>query len=137
MSALHARRGGASGFTLIEILVALSIAAYALIGLLGLHNRNLDIVARDQDFTRATLLARELISGMEVSEKFPDLGVLTGPAPYDESVRWEREVTETVVPDVRQVRLRVVFDERNPSAVELLYFIKDRRELEEDQRATR
>lgn len=125
--------GGVAGFTLLEILVALAIAAFALIGLLGLHNRGLSAVARDQDYTRATLLARELISGMEVREKFPDLGVLSGQADYDENVRWEREVTETPVPDVRRVDLRVVFDERNPNAVQLVYYIRDRRVPEEDQ----
>jgi general secretion pathway protein I len=127
------RRGGVAGFTLLEILVALAIAAFALIGLLGLHNRGLSAVARDQDYTRATLLARELITGMEVREKFPDLGFLSGQADYDENVRWEREVTETPIPDVRRVDLRVVFDERNPNAVQLVYYIRDRRVPEEDQ----
>ena len=126
-------RGGVAGFTLLEILVALAIAAFALIGLLGLHNRGLSAVARDQDYTRATLLARELITGMEVREKFPDLGFLSGQADYDENVRWERDVTETPIPDVRRVDLRVVFDERNPNAVQLVYYIRDRRVPEEDQ----
>jgi len=125
--------GGVAGFTLLEILVALAIAAFALIGLLGLHNRGLSAVARDQDYTRATLLARELITGMEVREKFPDLGFLSGQADYDENVRWERDVTETPIPDVRRVDLRVVFDERNPNAVQLVYYIRDRRVPEEDQ----
>lgn len=133
MSAPSSRRVGAAGFTLIEILVALTIAAFALIGLLGLHNRDLNAVANDQDYTRATLLARALITGMEVREKFPDLGFLSGQADYDDNVRWEREVTETPIPDVRRVSLRVIFDERNPNAVELVYYIRDRRELEDDQ----
>lgn len=137
MAELSARRDGPAGFTLIEILVALTIAAYALIGLLGLHNRNLSAVGRDQDYTRAALLARELIAGMEVREKFPDIGFLSGVANYDENVRWEREVSESPVPEVRSVRLRVIFDERNPSAVELLYYIRDRREPEEDFRNVR
>jgi general secretion pathway protein I len=130
------RRAGAAGFTLIEILVALAIAAFALIGLLGLHNRSLGAVARDQDFTRATLLARELMAGMEVREQWPDLGFVSGEG-YDENVRWEREVSETPIPDVRKVDLRVIFDERNPNAVRLVYYLRDRREKEEEQQLGR
>jgi general secretion pathway protein I len=127
-----ARRNDA-GFTLIEILVALTIAAYALVGLLGLHNRNLSAVARDQDYTRATLLARELIAGMEVVEQWPDLGFSSGEDPANPQLRWEREVNETQIEEVREVRLRVIFDELRPNAVELLYYIRDRRELEEEE----
>jgi len=129
----RSRRAADAGFTLIEILVALAIAAFALIGLLGLHNRSLTAVARDQDYTRATLFARELMAGIEVREQWPDLGVVTGQAGYDENVHWEREVSETPIPDVRKIDLRVIFDERNPNAVQLIYYIRDRREKEEEE----
>ena len=125
MGWLRRGRRGAEGFTLIEILVALSIAAYALVGLLGLINRNIGIVSRDQDITRATLLARQFIAEMEVVEKFPELGFSSGE--FDDRFYWEREVNEVeILPDVREVRLRVIFDERQPDAVELLYYIRDR-----------
>lgn len=118
------RNDAQRGFTLIEVLVALSIIAYALIGLLGLQNRNLVMVARDQDITRATLLARKLIAEMEVREKFPELGFSSGE--LEEGFYYEREVNETPLPDVREVRLRIIFDERQPDAVELLYYMRDR-----------
>lgn len=109
---------------MIEVLVALSIVAYALIGLIGLQNRNLVLIGRGQDITRATLHAREFITEMEVREKFPELGFSSGE--FDDGFFWEREVDETPLPDVRAVRLRVIFDERQPDAVELLYYIRDR-----------
>lgn len=112
------------GFTLIEVLVALAIVGYALIGLLGLQNRNLTLVGQDQNMTRATLLARMLITQMEVREKFPELGFTSGE--LEEGFFYEREVNETPLPEVREVRLRVIFDENRPDLVELYYYMRDR-----------
>ncbi len=118
------------GFTLIEVLVSLAIVAYAMIGLLGLQNRNLTIIGRDQQMTRATLLARKFIAQMEIVEKFPDLGFSSGE--MEEGYLYEREVNETPLPDVREVRVRIIFDERQPDAVELLYYMRDRTVPEEE-----
>ena len=124
MRAVASRPRADRGFTLIEVLVALAIVAYALIGLLGLQNRNLGIIGRDQEMTRATLLARKFIAEMEVREKFPELGFSSGE--LEEGFLWEREVNETPLPEVREVRLRIIFDEARPNAVELLYYMRDR-----------
>ncbi len=119
-------RSWTTGFTLIEVLVALSVVAVAFVGLLGLHTRNLSLVGQDQDLTRAMLLARQFISQMELVEGFPDLGVSSGQFDSYPNFRWEREVQETSLPEVRRVVLRVVWDERIPNACELLYFMRDR-----------
>ena len=125
------RRRRSKGFTLIEVLVALSIVAYALVGLIGLVNRNLTVVARDQDMTRATLLARKFVAHMEVVEKFPELGFSSGEFEEYPGFYWEREVEELFIPEVRQVTVRIIFDERQPDAVEVLYYVRDRRDPEE------
>src|SRR5512143_2877798 len=102
------------GFTLIEVLVALVIVAIAFVGLLGLHNRNLAMVGRDQDLTRATLLARQLITEMELIEQFPDTGTSQGEFPDYPGFAWERNVEDTELPTVRKVTLRVIWDPRLP-----------------------
>ena len=122
------RRAGRAGFTLIEVLVALTIVAFAFVGLLGLHNRNLKLIGNDQDLTRATLLARQLISEMEVVEQWPDTGISRGEFANAPGFTWERDVGETELETVRRVVVRVIWDERNPNACELVYFIRDRRE---------
>ena len=123
------------GFTLIEVMVALFIVAFAFVALLGLHTQNLAMVGRDQDLTRATLLSRQLITEMELVEQFPELGVSSGEFEGYPGFRWEREVKEVSYEGVpltqlREVHLRVVWDERIPDACRLLYFIRDRREPE-------
>ena len=42
-----------TGFTLLEVMVALMVIAFAFVGLLGLHGRNIKTIARDQQLTRA------------------------------------------------------------------------------------
>jgi general secretion pathway protein I len=125
-----ARNGEAAGFTLIEVMIALFIVALGFVALLGLHNQNLAMVGRDQDLTLATLIARRLITQMELVEQFPDLGVSSGQIEDYPGFHWEREVKETFQPDLREVHLRVVWDERIPDACRLLYFIRDHREPE-------
>jgi Tfp pilus assembly protein PilV len=111
-------------------MVALLIVAFAFVGLLGLHNRNLLLVARDQELTRAALLARQYITQMEVEEKFPELGRSYGTFDYPPGFAWEREVNETTLPDLREVRLRIIWDERQPNGYEVLYYARDHREPE-------
>ncbi len=122
------RRAGPAGFTLIEVLVALTIVAFAFVGLLGLHNRNLKLIGNDQDLTRATLLARQLITEMEVVEQWPDTGTSRGEFADAPGFAWERDVGDTELETVRRVVVRVIWDERSPNACELVYFIRDRRE---------
>lgn len=120
------------GFTLIEVMVALTIVAFAFVGLLGLHNRGIALIARDRDMTKATLLARQLITEMELIEQFPDTGTSRGEFANDPGFYWEREVEDTELPTVRRVVLHVIWDERMPNACELIYYIRDRRETDEN-----
>jgi len=119
-----------AGFTLIEVMVALTIVAFAVVALLGLHNRNLALVGRDGDLTDAMLLARQLITEMEVTEQWPDTGGRTGEYA---GFFWEREVEETELPTVRKVRLRVSRDPGSATTCEVLYFIRDRRNPDDGQ----
>jgi general secretion pathway protein I len=122
------RDRSAAGFTLLEVLVALTVIAFAFIGLLGLHGRNIKAVAHDQQLTRATLLAREMVSQMQFevnSGGLQQLGDSHGTFEGYPGYRYERQVLTTGLDEVREVIVRVVFDERNPSACELVYFVRD------------
>ena len=115
------------GFTLLEVMIALVVVAYAFVGLLALHNRNLHTVGRDQDQTFAALAAREIISRLDF-EPFPDLGLSSGDLAYPSGFHWEMEVSE--VADLSQIR-RVLVRVMNVDAsgkVELIYYVRNRDE---------
>lgn len=124
-------RRGAAGFTLLEVLVAVAVLGLALVSLLSLHVRNIDLIGRDRRVTEATLLARGLMSEVE-SGPFPDLGVESGDFELDyperyPDLRWEREVTPTPVPNVREVRVRVFRgEEESGDDVTLTYYVRRR-----------
>lgn len=116
------------GFTLIEVLVALAIIAFAVVGLLGLQARNIKAIARDQNLTRATLLARELLSQIQYQVLLSGLEGLdskTGEFQGYPGFRWEQEVISTGLDEMREVVVRVIFDERAPRACEIVYFVRD------------
>src|SRR5437868_9840004 len=100
----HGRRG--AGFTLLEVLVALAVIAFAFVGLLGLQAHNIKAIARDQSLTRATLLARELISQIQfevLTKGLQNMGDGYGTFDGYAGFRWEREVISTGLAEMREV----------------------------------
>ena len=119
------------GFTLLEVLVAVAILGLGLVSLLGLHVTDIHLVTRDQRVTEATALAQALMTEAEVGP-FPEPGLTTGD--FQEAfpelppeLRWEREVAETPLPDLREVRVRVHrADEPGGDDVTLVYYLRRR-----------
>jgi general secretion pathway protein I len=91
--AKHQAQLHASGFTLLEVLVAVAIVAIALVTFMGLHLRSLDATIRAQDLTTAVLLAQGKMTTMG---EFPDTGEERGKfeGPELERFQWATAVTE-------------------------------------------
>jgi general secretion pathway protein I len=83
----------ATGFTLLEVLVAVAIVAFALVTFMGLQLRSLDATIRAQDLTTAVLLAQAKMATMG---EFPDAGEEQGKfeGPELERFQWFTAVTE-------------------------------------------
>jgi len=131
VSTRRARRRAASGFTLLEVMVALAVIATAFTALLGLHVRNLRLAAREQAYTQALLLARSLITEVELGG-YPEIGI--GEGDFEEShpgrypgFRWQRTVSDFPVPDTREVTVRVIPNGDEAAASELTVFVRPRR----------
>ena len=110
------------GFTLLEVLIALGILALALPILLGLRNWDLDLHARANELTTATILAQEKLIETESGTLFP-LGESGGeflPTPLGSQAtadqtkrplnyRWKRIVSPTPLPIVKEVKIQVLW----------------------------
>ena len=53
-----------NGFTLLEVLVAVTILGVAVVSLAGLHARNIRLMNRSQDMNVAAMLASRLTASM-------------------------------------------------------------------------
>jgi general secretion pathway protein I len=110
------------GFTLLEVLIALAILALGLPILLGLRNFDLDLHARAADITTATMLVQEKLLEAEISTQFPvgeTSGDFRNTPPGTQSTsdiqnraerfRWKRVITTTALPNVREVKIQVLW----------------------------
>jgi len=139
---VHARRrsgprhppcGGAatSGFTLLEVLIAVALLAMALVPLLGSMNASLNLAYSAKMKTIATLLARERMTRVELAG-FPDLGDSNGDFGENAAAfSWKQSVVEPPAgldaATVREVKLWVLWSEGSTArAYQLTNFIVDR-----------
>jgi general secretion pathway protein I len=113
-----------SGFTLLEVLIAIAILALALPVLLGLRNWDLDLQSRASDITAATMLAQEKLIEAEMSPVFP-IGETSGdfrdpPPGYQvpgdtadraDKYRWKRIITPTPLNSVREVKIQILWQQ--------------------------
>ena len=138
MSASRQRRAGARGFTLLELLEAVAILGVALVSLVGLHARNLRLLAESQQTTLAALLASRLAAEAQ-SGAFPQIGSESGgfvaldespSEPLDERIggelarglSWRRDVEPTGLENLRRVRIAILDDPSPEEGREILAF---------------
>ncbi len=119
-----------SGFTLLEVMIAIAIIGIAATALLSLHHSNLQSVIKAQNLTRAAMLAQGLMSQAEL-ERFPPPGRNHGdfaqlyPGAY-RNFRWEREVVQSpLFPDIERVRVSVYYGPRFRERFTLTEFLRN------------
>jgi general secretion pathway protein I len=123
----HPSRRSDRGFTLLEMLIAIGIIAFAFVGLLGLHARNIGMTIRDQNMTRATLLARHKVSEIEFQARTEGIEAVSGGSGTFEGYpgyAFDVQVEPTELDMVRRVVVRVFWDERYPDACRVVYFVR-------------
>lgn len=119
---------GWKGFTLLEVLIALAIIAVAFTTLLGWHARNIATIIYDQNLARAVLLARErasLVHYQALQQGIDSLRSEAGPIDGYPGFYYDQEIFPTGLDGMRQIVLRVFWDQRNPNACEVTFFVRD------------
>ncbi len=95
------------GFTLIEVLVAITILALVLTAVLQLQTQSIEMSGVQQELVMASLLVQNLMSEIELDE-FPEVGEVSGDFGEDHpQYVWDRIVSETIFDGVNEVRLTV------------------------------
>jgi len=104
------------GFTLIEVLVAITVLASALVAIMQLFSGGLKSIRLSDEYSRGIFHARELVEQVQVSEGLSE-GVLQGR--FEDGYRWKAEIKRTpALPDEEtkpqfelfEVKVSVVWD---------------------------
>jgi general secretion pathway protein I len=120
------RASGNSGFTLLEMMVALAIVGIALVVLLGLAQRSILVNSRLQHMTRATLLAKQQMAEIEIGIHAGDdqnQGIFAEP---NQGYRWRSVYSATPIAGIEQIDLSVIWgDEKDNELVTLTSFLSE------------
>ncbi len=115
-----------NGFTLLEVMIALSIVGISLVVILGLAQRSILVNSRLQQMTRATLLAKQKMAEIEngiSSGLDQNKGEFKDP---NQNFSWRSITTPTPIIGINQIDLSVIWgDEQDNELVTLTSFIKE------------
>jgi general secretion pathway protein I len=104
-------KGGAAGFTLLEVMIALAIMAGVIMTVISSFNYHLSVVNRDREETIAILLARAKLDDPGFNKSQSAKGTF---APDWPDIAWETVVTPAEIPGagglLNQLTLTVSWD---------------------------
>ncbi len=101
-----------TGFTLLEVMVAVAIMAMVLVILLGLKNSSMKDVALAQHMTVATMLARRtMVETTAVKPSLPAEDEGTYPEDEYKGYSWKKTIAPTPLVQIMEVRIAVLWKE--------------------------
>jgi general secretion pathway protein I len=101
-----------TGFTLLEVMVAVAIMAMVLVTLLGLKNSSMKDVALAQHITVATMLARRtMVETTAVKPQLPTEDEGTFPEDEYKDYAWKKTIAPTPLVQIMEVRIAVLWKE--------------------------
>lgn len=128
------RAAARRGFTLLEVLIAVTILGVAVVSLLGLQARNIRLISDTQDLSIAGAMASQLIAAARIDPLIAE-GISHGTFSDDPSdvdnqnvyyaataarrFAWSREVLPTALPTLLQVRVEVHVQGADEATAEL------------------
>ena len=115
-----------TGFTLLEVMVALAILSLVAVAFLRAQASSVHLVDVSVQISLATLLAKEKIAELE-SNGFPEPGKTSGDGGEDfPSYHWEQVVSPTDLANLRKAVVRILWMEgsRERSLELTTYFVR-------------
>jgi len=113
-----------SGFTLLEVMVAVAIMAFVLISLLGLQSKGVQDVMLAEHITTATLLAkRQMTDATMVKPRLPLTEEGQFPEEEFKEYTWMKTISPTPLAQIMEVRIAVLWKQgEHQEKVELVSY---------------
>lgn len=115
------------GFTLLEVMIALAIAAIALVSLLFLGNRTIELETEQRAVTMATMLAQREMAEVETMYRLHRASDIVNEGVFADPFgryRWTVTYEETMLPAVQQVTVSVLWGSKaKMQKVDLVSFV--------------
>lgn len=108
-------RSSLTGFTLIEVMVAMAIMAISLVVVMQLFSAGLKISTLSRDFTRAIVHAKDKMEELSIKPQ-PGTGV------FEDGFKWESEVQpyeylkeelETLDVNLIKIKVKIIWDSKS------------------------
>ncbi|HET9680156.1 MAG TPA: type II secretion system minor pseudopilin GspI [Gammaproteobacteria bacterium] len=112
---------GNRGFTLLEVLVALTVLGISFMAVLGTAGQAISSSAHLRDKTFAHWVGMNVIAEQRISGVWPDTGTSDGEVQMaNREWTWEMEVSETAAEHLRRIEVRVFFEDKPDDALALV-----------------
>lgn len=110
-----------SGFTLLEVIIAMAILAIAMSAIISAVSRNVNNVNYLQDKTLAHWVAMNKVAEIQVSKEWPQVGLKKGTAPMaNHEWYWEVAVANTEDKDVKRIDVKVFAEQGKKESLALI-----------------
>lgn len=112
------------GFTLIEVMLAMSIFAMAALAALQVASEHLRSIGYLEQRTFASMVAANRLAEVHYNDRWPPQNEQSGTVELADRIwHWEQEVVETVTDDLREVTIIVRSSEDGPEESRLSGFV--------------
>jgi general secretion pathway protein I len=108
------------GFTLLEVMIALAIAAGVLLTVISSVNYHLSIIGQDQEETRAALLGRARLEDPDFAQQKEEKGNF---APDHPEIKWQMERLPADIPLLERKRLTITWGADDRNKVTLVQYV--------------
>ena len=124
------------GFTLIEVVVALTIASLAFPALLKAFSQGVNSYSVVENKTTAYYLLRLKMGQMEMTG-YPETGRTDGDFGNDSRFKWATEVADTDTDGLREVTVSITWEEKGQEkSLQLVTYMSDRSIEQQQQGGT-
>lgn len=113
-----------AGFTLLEVMVAMSILALALVAVLQLQSQSIAMSTSARFMTTASLLAQSKMADVEAGAALGNKSQKGDFAPDFPEYKWTVQITDTKIPKLKRIEVNVFHSALAEGNVYQLVFYK-------------